>query len=81
MIGLKEERHFSACYKWRNYRDMLSKGLDYENILRYGREKGSAALRKMTFQQRGEMLKSLALYLHKERPILSIEYSYWRHKN
>ena len=42
-----------------------SKGLDYKNILRYGREKGSTALRKMTFQQRGEMLKSLALYLHK----------------
>ena len=44
-----------------------SKGLDYENILRYGREKGSTALRKMTFQQRGEMLKSLALYLHKRK--------------
>ncbi len=44
-----------------------SKGLDYEYILRYGREKGSTALRKMTFQQRGEMLKSLALYLHKRK--------------
>ena len=44
-----------------------SKGLDYEHILRYGREKGSTALRKMTFQQRGEMLKSLALYLHKRK--------------
>ena len=44
-----------------------SKGLDYEHILRYGREKGSNALRKMTFQQRGEMLKSLALYLHKRK--------------
>ena len=44
-----------------------SKGLDYKHILRYGREKGSTALRKMTFQQRGEMLKSLALYLHKRK--------------
>ncbi len=44
-----------------------SKGLDYEHILRYGREKGSTSLRKMTFQQRGEMLKSLALYLHKRK--------------
>ena len=44
-----------------------SKGLDYQQILKYGRDKGSTALRKMTFQQRGEMLKSLALYLHKRK--------------
>ena len=44
-----------------------SKGLDYKQILNYGRDKGSTALRKMTFQQRGEMLKSLALYLHKRK--------------
>ena len=46
-----------------------SKGLDYEAILSYGREKGSSSLRKMTFQQRGEMLKSLALYLNKRKEI------------
>jgi oxepin-CoA hydrolase/3-oxo-5,6-dehydrosuberyl-CoA semialdehyde dehydrogenase len=40
-----------------------SKGLDYEAILDYGRKRGGDALRKMTFQQRGLMLKSLALYL------------------
>ena len=44
-----------------------SKGLDYGAILDYGRKKGSSALRKMTFQQRGEMLKSLALYLNKRK--------------
>lgn len=40
-----------------------SQGLDYEAILDYGRKKGGAALRKMTFQQRGLMLKALALHL------------------
>ena len=40
-----------------------SAGLDYEAILQYGREKGGKALRKMTFQERGRMLKALALHL------------------
>ncbi len=40
-----------------------SAGLDYEAILDYGRKKGGAALRKMTFQERGRMLKALALHL------------------
>lgn len=40
-----------------------SKGLDYASILQYGREKGGKALRKMTFQERGRMLKALALHL------------------
>jgi len=40
-----------------------SAGLDYRAILEYGRDKGSRALRKMTFQERGRMLKALALYL------------------
>ena len=44
-----------------------SDGLDYGAILDYGRKKGSSALRKMTFQQRGEMLKSLALHLNKRK--------------
>ena len=45
-----------------------SKGLDFEGILKYAREKGNPALRNMTFQQRGRMLRALALHLlkHKE---------------
>ena len=46
-----------------------SKGLDFSSILEYGRKKGSFSLRKMTFQQRGEMLKSLALHLNKRKEI------------
>ncbi|MEZ4801841.1 MAG: phenylacetic acid degradation bifunctional protein PaaZ [Gelidibacter sp.] len=41
-------------------------GLDIPEILQYGRTKGDA-LRKMTFQERGNMLKSLALYLTKRK--------------
>ncbi|QIE60264.1 phenylacetic acid degradation bifunctional protein PaaZ [Rasiella rasia] len=41
-------------------------GLDIPSILEYGREKGNV-LRKMTFQERGNMLKSLALYLTKRK--------------
>ncbi|MEO5906339.1 MAG: aldehyde dehydrogenase family protein, partial [Saprospiraceae bacterium] len=38
-------------------------GLDFGPILEYGRKKGGPALRKMTFHERGRMLKALALYL------------------
>ncbi|MDP5075749.1 MAG: phenylacetic acid degradation bifunctional protein PaaZ [Flavobacteriales bacterium] len=40
-----------------------SSGLDFGTMLNYGRETGGPALRKMTFQERGRMLKALALYL------------------
>lgn len=40
-----------------------SAGLDYEGILNYGRTVGGKKLRKMTFQERGRMLKALALHL------------------
>ena len=42
---------------------LSSAGLDYNAILTYGREVGGPALRKMTFQERGLMLKALALHL------------------
>jgi len=42
-----------------------SEGLDYKAILEYGRRVGGPALRKMTFQERGRMLKALALHLVK----------------
>ena len=40
-----------------------SAGFDYERILEYGRRTGGQKLRKMTFQERGRMLKALALHL------------------
>jgi oxepin-CoA hydrolase / 3-oxo-5,6-dehydrosuberyl-CoA semialdehyde dehydrogenase len=38
-------------------------GLDFDAVLRYGREQGGPPLRRMTFHERGRMLKSLALFL------------------
>ena len=38
-------------------------GLDFASILEYARKKGNPALRKMTFHERGAMLKALALHL------------------
>ena len=40
-----------------------TKGLDFKSIIEYGRTTGNPALRKMTFHQRGNMLKTLALHL------------------
>ena len=41
-----------------------SKGLDFNEMLEYSRKVGGLSLRKMTFQERGLMLKALALHLH-----------------
>lgn len=40
-----------------------SKGLDFQSILAYARETGNPALRKLSFYERGNMLKALALHL------------------
>jgi len=45
-----------------HFTSVTTEGLDVPGILQYGREKGET-LRKMTFQQRGLMLKKLAMYL------------------
>lgn len=42
-----------------------SDGIDFKGMIDYGRQTGGTALRKMSFQERGRMLKKLALYLHK----------------
>ncbi|MGB4849096.1 MAG: phenylacetic acid degradation bifunctional protein PaaZ [Saprospiraceae bacterium] len=44
-----------------------SGGVDFASILEYGRKTGGPPLRKMTFHERGRMIKSLALYLHERR--------------
>ena len=41
-----------------------SKGLDFSEMMNYAKKIGGPALRKMTFQERGLMLKALALHLH-----------------
>lgn len=46
-----------------------TKGLDFKGMLEYGRSIGSPALRNMTFQQRGRMLRALALHLIEKKEI------------
>ncbi|TXK73999.1 phenylacetic acid degradation bifunctional protein PaaZ [Mesonia sp. HuA40] len=41
-------------------------GFDFEKVLQYGRKQGDT-LRRMTFQERGNMLKKLALHLTKKK--------------
>ena len=44
-----------------------SAGLDYQAMLEYARKTGGHKLRKMTFQERGRMLKALALFLMEKK--------------
>ncbi len=46
-----------------------SKGLDFAAMMNYARKTGGPALRKMTFQERGRMLKALALHLLEKKDI------------
>ncbi len=47
--------------------EISSVGLDYKAMLEYGRKTGGHTLRKMTFQERGRMLKALALHLMEKK--------------
>lgn len=44
-----------------------SKNLDFGAMMQYGRTTGGKVLRKMTFHERGRMLKALALYLSERK--------------
>ena len=44
-----------------------TKGIDFETMLHYARTIGGTALRKLTFHERGRMLKALALYLSERK--------------
>ncbi|HEX4876035.1 MAG TPA: phenylacetic acid degradation bifunctional protein PaaZ [Chitinophagaceae bacterium] len=45
-----------------------TRGLDFSAIVEYARKTGNPALRRMTFHQRGNMLKALAMYLRNHLP-------------
>lgn len=53
-----------------------SEGFDYQRAMEYATKNGGRALRKMTFQERGRMLKALALFLM-ERKAKYYEVSAW----
>lgn len=44
-----------------------TKGLPFNEMLEYGRTVGNPALRKMTFHERGRMLKALAMHLMEKK--------------
>jgi oxepin-CoA hydrolase/3-oxo-5,6-dehydrosuberyl-CoA semialdehyde dehydrogenase len=44
-----------------------SAGINFSEVLEYGRTKGGSVLRKITFQERGRMLKALALHLLEQK--------------
>lgn len=46
-----------------------SKGLDFSEMMDYARKTGGPALRKMTFQERGLMLKKLAMHLSDKKEL------------
>jgi oxepin-CoA hydrolase/3-oxo-5,6-dehydrosuberyl-CoA semialdehyde dehydrogenase len=46
---------------------ITSDGLDFRGMLEYAREVGGTHLRKMTFHERGDMLKALAHYLFEHK--------------
>ncbi|MBA3972408.1 MAG: phenylacetic acid degradation bifunctional protein PaaZ, partial [Bacteroidetes bacterium] len=46
-----------------------SKGLDFAEMMNYARKTGGPALRKMTFQERGLMLKALAMHLQSKKEL------------
>ncbi|MGF6233184.1 oxepin-CoA hydrolase/3-oxo-5,6-dehydrosuberyl-CoA semialdehyde dehydrogenase [Inquilinus ginsengisoli] len=46
---------------------LSSRGLDFAAMVRHAREVGSPALRRLTFHQRADLLKALALYLSERK--------------
>ena len=44
-----------------------TEGLDFASILDHGRRVGNPALRRMTFHERGRMLRALAVYLNERK--------------
>ncbi|MFD1871088.1 phenylacetic acid degradation bifunctional protein PaaZ [Hymenobacter bucti] len=46
-----------------------TEGFDFAEILAYGRRVGNPALRRMTFHERGRMLKALAFHLQEKKEI------------
>ena len=44
-----------------------TQGLDFASILDHGRKVGNPALRKMSFHERGRMLRALAVYLNERK--------------
>lgn len=66
-IGAKSRRSIFNAITGEEFAQVSSDGLDYKGMLQYARQHGGRKLRKMTFHERGRMLKALALYLNERR--------------
>lgn len=66
--GAGDGRTLLSAVDGRPLAAITSDGLDFKAMLDYARDTGGANLRKLTFHERGDMLKALAKYLmeHKE---------------
>jgi oxepin-CoA hydrolase / 3-oxo-5,6-dehydrosuberyl-CoA semialdehyde dehydrogenase len=47
--------------------EATSRGIDFKHMLEHARTKGGSALRKMTFHERGRMLKAMAMHLNDKK--------------
>lgn len=61
--GDGEGQHLYNAVTGESIATASTKGLDFKSIIDYGRNVGNPALRKMTFHERGNMLKALAIHL------------------
>ncbi len=61
------ETNFYNAITGEQFGSTSSAGFDYKAITEYGRNVGGPKLRKMTFQERGRMLKALALFLMEKK--------------
>jgi oxepin-CoA hydrolase/3-oxo-5,6-dehydrosuberyl-CoA semialdehyde dehydrogenase len=61
------ETNFYNAITGEQFGTTSSAGFDYKAITEYGRTIGGPKLRKMTFQERGRMLKALALFLMEKK--------------
>ncbi|HWJ90419.1 MAG TPA: phenylacetic acid degradation bifunctional protein PaaZ [Flavisolibacter sp.] len=67
LTGDGEGQRLSDAVTGETIATATTKGLDFASILNYGRDKGNSSLRKLTFHERGRMLKALALYLMEKK--------------
>ncbi len=61
--GAGSGRELKSAVSGETIAQLTSDGLDFRDMLEYARRVGGANLRRMTFHERGEMLKALAKYL------------------
>ncbi len=67
VAGTEEGTPIYDAVTGKAFASIAIEGLNIPEILNYGRTKGGEIIRKMTFQERGNMLKKLALYLTKKK--------------